>query len=164
MVKGGPNGAGPTIAALAAATPKINTGTVSGNTSTASSKPPRRQRNRQCRADQTEERQCRCAGSKVSASQPAACNSTLSINPSSGAINHERQSGGDPMRDRLALLPPSSSGIPSHHQEVERAVVVVGREQSIERKQTSQQRTKPKNCRPNPREQCEVRADGERRS
>ena len=42
MVKGGPNGAGPTMAALAAATPKISTGTVNGNTNTASSSPPRR--------------------------------------------------------------------------------------------------------------------------
>ena len=57
MVKGGPNGAGPTIAALAAATPKINTGTVSGSTNTASSKPAAPQRYRQRGADQSNERE-----------------------------------------------------------------------------------------------------------
>src|SRR3972149_3275589 len=42
MVKGGPKGAGPTMAALAAATPKISTGIVNGSTNTANNKPPRR--------------------------------------------------------------------------------------------------------------------------
>src|SRR5579883_2701305 len=42
IVNGAPNGTGPTTAALVAATPKISTGTVSGSTSTGSSRPPRR--------------------------------------------------------------------------------------------------------------------------
>src|SRR6185437_13340546 len=42
IVNGVPNGTGPLSAAFAAATPKMSTGTVSGNTRTASRRPPRR--------------------------------------------------------------------------------------------------------------------------
>src|SRR5262252_2967236 len=42
IVNGAPNGTGPTIAASAADTPKIKTGTVSGSTRTGSRRPPRR--------------------------------------------------------------------------------------------------------------------------
>src|SRR6476469_3109725 len=51
----------------------------------------------------------------------------------------------------------------SHHQEIERTVVVICRKKPVEREKTSQQRSKPKNCRTYAREQREIRADSERR-
>ena len=86
MVKGGPNAPDPRIAAFAAATPKINTGTVRGNTNTASSRPPRRRATESAAPTRPIKVSAGVPAASVSASQPAACNSTLSMNPSRGAI------------------------------------------------------------------------------
>ena len=59
MVKGGPNGVGPMIAALAAATPKISTGTASGRTNIASQQAAASQRNRERSANESNERERR---------------------------------------------------------------------------------------------------------
>ena len=50
----------------------------------------------------------------------------------------------------------------AHHQQVERAVVVVGREQPVERQQARQQRAQPQDRRTDAREQSEVGAERER--
>src|SRR5262249_13901309 len=80
MVKGGPNGPDPRIAAFVAATPKISTGTVSGSTNTASSKPPRRRATESAAPTRPMKVNAGVPAARVNASQPAACNSTLSIN------------------------------------------------------------------------------------
>src|SRR5262245_12285479 len=49
----------------------------------------------------------------------------------------------------------------THHQEIERTVLVICRKKPIERQKTSEQRSKPKNGRPYAREQREIRANGE---
>ncbi len=61
IVNGVPNGTGPATAALAAATPKISTGTVSGNTMHGEQQAAAPQRHRDGGADQADEGQRRRA-------------------------------------------------------------------------------------------------------
>jgi hypothetical protein len=51
---------------------------------------------------------------------------------------------------------------PPHQDEVKRTVVVIAREQAIERQQRRQQRAEPQDRRANARQQREIGADGER--
>src|ERR1035437_4852247 len=86
MVKGGPNGAGPIMAALAAATPKISTGIVSGSTNTASSKPPRPSATDSAAPISPMKVSAGVPASNVSATVPMPRSSTLSMRPSTGVI------------------------------------------------------------------------------
>ena len=56
----------------------------------------------------------------------------------------------------------SSSGVLAHQDQVERAVLVIGGEQPVERQQTGEQRAEPQDRRPDPAEQRQIGADGER--
>ena len=64
IVNGVPNGTGPVTAALAAATPKISTGTVSGKHQHREQEPAAAQRHRDGGADQADEGQRRRADQK----------------------------------------------------------------------------------------------------
>ena len=86
MVKAGPKGAGPAMAAFAAATPKISTGIVNGNTKTANSRPPRRSVTESAAPIKPMKVSAGVPASKVRASVPVARNSMLSIIPSTGEI------------------------------------------------------------------------------
>src|SRR4051812_39800404 len=86
MVKAGPKAPDPLIAASAAATPKINTGTVNGNTNTANNKPPRRSATDSAAPINPMKVSAGVPAASVSISAPIAFNSTLSISPSSGAM------------------------------------------------------------------------------
>ena len=57
ILNGVPNGIGPTMAAFAAATPKMSTGTVSGRTRIGEQQPAPPQRNGERGADETDEGQ-----------------------------------------------------------------------------------------------------------
>ena len=51
---------------------------------------------------------------------------------------------------------------PAHHDQVERAILVVGREQAVEREQARQQRAEPEDRGSEPRQQRQVWPDRER--
>ena len=74
------------MAALAAATPKISTGMVSGSTNTASNKPPRRSVTDRAAPISPMKVSAGVPASNVSASAPVARNSMLSMRPRSGEI------------------------------------------------------------------------------
>ena len=50
----------------------------------------------------------------------------------------------------------------AHHQEIERAVLVIGGEQAVERQQRREQRAEPQDRRADAREQIEIGPDRER--
>ena len=85
IVNGVPNGTGPMTAALAAATPKISTGIVSGSTRTGNSNPPRRSATESAAPTAPISVRAGVPASNVSATAAIALASILSINPSTGA-------------------------------------------------------------------------------
>jgi len=155
MLNGVPKGIRPTMAALAAATPKISTGTVNGRTRTARSKPPRRS---------ATVRDAPIRPMKVSAGVPAASVSATARSPpgrdekeaEERRGDHERQAGGEPVRQRLGRKRDLERHA-RHQDQVERAVLVVHRDQAIERQQRGEQRAEPENRRADPRQQHEGR-------
>ena len=75
--------------------------------------------------------------------------------------DHERQAGGEPVRERLGGDREFERRV-AHQDQVERAVLVVGGEQPVERQQAGEQRAEPQDRRADAREQREIGADRER--
>ena len=161
IVNGVPNGSGPTIAALEAATPKISTGTVSGSTSTGEQQSAAPQRHRQRRADQADEGQRRRAGEQRQRDGAAGLAVEVQEQAEQRRRDHQRQAGGEPVRGGLGGDREFQRRV-AHQDQVERAVLVIGGEQPIERQQRREQRAKPQDRRPDAAEQREVGPDRER--
>ena len=161
IVNGVPNGTGPTIAALEAATPKISTGIVSGSTSTGSSNPPRRSATDSAAPISPMKVSAGVPASSVSATAPMARSSRLRNSAEQRRGDHQRQAGGEPMRERLGR-DREFERRRAHHDQIERAVLVIGGEQPVEREQARQQRAEPQDRRADAREQREIGPDRER--
>ena len=161
MVKGGPNAVLPVIAAFAAETPKISTGTVSGNTSTASSSPPRRSATESAAPISPMKVKRRCAGEQRQRDRAHGAHVNVEQQAEHRRDHHQRQTGGEPMRDRLHRHRKLERRGP-RHQQVERAVFVVGGKQPVECEQACQQRAEPEDRRADAGEQFEIRPDGKR--
>ena len=146
IVNGVPNGTGPTTAALAAATPKISTGTVSGNTSTASSSPPRRSVTAMAAPIRPMKVSAGVPTKSVSTKAAAAGAIEVEEEPDQRRGNDERQAGGEPMGDPLDRDHELERRA-AHEDEIERAVVVIGRKQPVERQQAREQRREPQDRR-----------------
>ncbi len=101
--------------------------------------------------------------SSVSATAPLAWPSRFMNRPSSGVA----MTSGSPVVIQCAAAlaaTASSSGVVAHQHQVERAVLVVGGEQPVERQQRGEQRAEPEDRRADAAEQGEVGPDRERAS
>ncbi len=126
IVNGVPNGTGPTIAAFEAATPKISTGIVSGSTSTASSKPPRRSATVSAAPIRPMKVSAGVPASSVSATRAGRRRIEIEQQAEQRRGDHQRQPGGEPMRQRLGGERKFERRA-RHQDQVERAVLVVRR-------------------------------------
>ena len=134
---GVPNDSGPDIAACEAATPKISTGIDSGSTSTASSKPAAVECHGERRADHSRERQRRRSDQQRQRHRRGRGGVEIEQQPEHRACHDQRHAGGEPVRQRFRGTGQFQRR-PAHHDQVERTVLVVGREQAVEREQAGQ--------------------------
>ena len=81
--------------------------------------------------------------------------------PIVGNAHDQRQPRREPVRQRLGGAGQFQRR-PPHHDQVERAVVMIGHEQAVEREQACQQCAEPEDGRSQSRQQRQVRADRER--
>ena len=143
-------------------TPKISTGIDSGSTSTGSSRPPRRS----VTASAAPITPMRVSAGVPASSVSATAQHRAAVEIEQQAEQRARRRSAAGRRRASARAPwrgqTSSSGVAAHHDQVERAVLVVGQEQPVERQQARQQRADPQDRRPEPRQQIEVGPDGER--
>src|ERR1700712_4725893 len=131
---GVPNDSGPDIAACEAATPKISTGIDSGSTHTPSNNPPRWSVTASAAPIMPVNVSAGVPTSKVSATAAVAETSRFNNSPRTGVAITSGNPAGDPVRQRFRRAGQFQRG-PAHHDQVEGTVVMVRREQPIERQQ-----------------------------
>ena len=127
MENGVPNGSGPEIAACEAATPKISTGIDSGNTSTASSSPPRCSVTANAAPIMPVKVSAGVPASRVSATASVDAGVEIEQQPKHRRRDDQRQPGGDPMRQRLGGAGQLKRRA-AHDDEIERTIVMIGHE------------------------------------
>ena len=150
------------IAAFEAATPKISTGTVSGSTSTGSSNPPRRSATESAAPISPMQVSAGVPASSVSATAAIASRFEIEEQAEQRRRDDQRQAGGDPVRQRFRQHGEFERRA-SHQQQIERAVLVIGGEQPVEREQRGEQRADPQDRGADALEQREIGPDRERR-
>ena len=134
---------------------------VSGSTSTAISRPPRRSETVSAAPIAPIIVKAGVPTSRLAATRPSALASSASMSPNSGLDHDERQRAGRPMGgafdedDDLQRRP----GV---DQQIERAVLLFALKQAIEAEQRGEQRGDPQDRRTDAREQVEVGTDRKR--
>jgi len=159
---GAPNDS-PVIAPCEAATPKISTGIDSGSTSTASNNPPRCMVTASAAPIMPGKGQRRRAGEQGQGDGRGRQRIEIEQQAEHRGCNDQRQSGGNPMRQRFRGAG-EFQGSAAHHDQIERAILVIGHEQPIEREQACEQRAEPEDRRPEPRQKRQIGPDRERPS
>ena len=152
----------PVASASTAPAPKIRVGTQSGRASSASKAPPRRAPSVSAAARPADQRQGRRAdqqGGRRAPARPSAVEAEGDAQQR--RQDGQRQAGHNPVSralgQRRELERPGRQ-----QQQVERAVLVVGGEQAIERQQRGEQRGAPQDARGDARQQVGLRPDAER--
>ena len=119
------------------------------------------QRHRQRRADHAGKGQRRRARQQRQRDRRGRERVEIEQQPQHRGGDDQRQSGGQPVRQRLGGAGQFQRR-PAHHDQIERAVVMVGHEQPVEREQACQQRAEPEDRRSEPRQQRQIGSDRER--